>query len=158
MKIIMASDHAGFAYKSILVKSLEETYEIVDLGAHSEEPTDDYPDYAIKAAKALLHKEGDRAILICGSAVGVSVAANKFKGIRAAVCHDTYSAHQSVEHDNANILCMGQRVVGIALAEDIVHAFLNAKFSNEPRHIRRLEKIAAIENNNMKEINYGQFN
>jgi ribose 5-phosphate isomerase B len=158
MKVIIASDHAGFAYKSILVKALEEAYEVIDLGAHSEDPTDDYPDYAIKAAKALLNKEGDRAILICGSAVGVSVAANKFKGIRAGVCHDTYSAHQSVEHDNANILCLGQRIVGIALAEDIVHAFLKAKFSNEPRHVRRLEKVTAIENDNMKEINYEQFN
>jgi ribose 5-phosphate isomerase B len=141
-----------------LVKALEEAYEVIDLGAHSEDPMDDYPDYAIIAAKALLNKEGDRAILICGSAVGVSVAANKFKGIRAGVCHDTYSAHQSVEHDNANILCLGQRIVGIALAEDIVHAFLKAKFSNEPRHIRRLKKVAAIENENMKEINYEQLN
>lgn len=159
MKVLIASDHAGFAYKSILIKALEEeAYEIIDLGAYSEEPTDDYPDYASKAAKALLNKEGDRAILICGSAVGVCVAANKFKGIRAGVCHDTYSAHQSVEHDNANVLCMGQRVIGIALAQDIAYAFLNARFSNEPRHIRRLEKVARIENNNMKEINYEQLN
>ncbi len=158
MRVIIASDHAGFAYKSTLIKALEEAFEIIDLGAFSEEPTDDYPDYAIKVAKAILSKEGERAILICGSAVGVSVAANKFKGIRAAVCHDTYSAHQSVEHDNANVLCIGQRVVGIALAQDIVYAFLNAKFSNETRHIRRLEKIKVIENNNMKEINHEQVN
>ena len=152
MKIILASDHAGFAYKSILIEALkEEAYEIIDLGAHSEESMDDYPDYAIKAATALLNKEADRAILICGSAVGISVAANKFRGIRAAVCHDTYSAHQSVEHDNANVLCLGQRVIGIALAQDVVQAFLKATFSNEPRHIRRLEKVASIENNNMKD-------
>jgi len=151
MKIIVASDHAGFSYKSILIEALkEEAYEVIDLGAHSEESTDDYPDYAIKAAQALLKKEAERAILICGSAVGISVAANKFKGVRAGVCHDTYSAHQSVEHDNANVLCLGQRVIGIALAKDIVQAFLKAEFSNEPRHIRRLEKVAAIENNNMK--------
>lgn len=158
MKVIIASDHAGFTYKSILLKKLEESYEIIDLGAHSEDPADDYPDYACKAARALLNNEGDRAILICGSAVGVSVAANKFKGIRAAVCHDTYSAHQSVEHDHANILCLGQRVIGIALAEDIVLAFLKAKLSNDPRHVRRLEKVTAIENENMKEINYEELN
>lgn len=151
MKIILASDHAGFAYKSILIEALkEEAYEIIDLGAHSEESMDDYPDYAIQAATALLNKEADRAILICGSTVGISVAANKFRGIRAGVCHDTYSAHQSVEHDNANVLCLGQRVIGIALAKDIVQAFLKAEFSNEPRHIQRLEKVTAIENNNMK--------
>lgn len=152
MRVIIASDHAGFAYKSLLIKVLkEEAYEIIDLGADSEESMDDYPDYAIKAAMALLNEEADRAILICGSAVGISIAANKFKGIRAGVCHDTYSAHQSVEHDNANVLCLGQRVIGIALAQDIVLAFLKAKFSNEPRHIRRLEKVAAIENNTMKD-------
>ena len=151
MKVIIASDHAGFAYKSILIKALtEEAYEIIDLGTYSEDPADDYPDYASKAAKALQNKEAERAILICGSAVGVSVAANKFKGIRAGVCHDTYSAHQSVEHDNANILCLGQRIVGIALAEEITRAFLHAEFSNEFRHIRRLEKVAVIENTNMK--------
>lgn len=157
MKIILASDHAGFAYKTILVKVLtEEGYEISDLGAYSDSPTDDYPDFAEKVAEALLNNEGERGILICGSAVGVSVAANKYKGIRAGVCHDTYSAHQSVEHDNANILCLGQRVIGIALALDIVKSFLNAKFSNEDRHLKRLAKVAAIENKNMKEKNYGK--
>jgi len=151
MKVILSSDHAGFAYKTILAEMLsEEGYSIHDLGAHVEMPVDDYPDYAAKVAIALQNKEGERGILICGSAVGVSVAANKFKGIRAAVCHDTYSAHQSVEHDNANVLCIGQRVVGIALAEDIIRAFLNAKFSEDPRHQRRLAKIAAIEDVNMK--------
>lgn len=155
MKVIIASDHAGFAYKTLIVKRLmEESYEVLDLGAHSEVAADDYPDYAVKTAKALLNKEGERGILICGSAVGVSIAANKFKGIRAGVCHDTYSAHQSVEHDNINVLCMGQRVIGIELAQEIVTHFLNASFSNEARHNRRLEKLAAIENKNMKEINY----
>lgn len=152
MKVILSSDHAGFAYKAILVEMLnEEGYSIHDLGAYSEIADDDYPDYAAKVAKALQNKEAERGILICGSAVGVSVAANKFKGIRAAVCHDTYSAHQSVEHDDANILCIGERVVGIALAQDIIRAFLNARFSDEPRHKRRLAKIAAIEDINMKE-------
>ena|SRR5690554_60433 len=152
MKVILSSDHAGFAYKSTIVKMLkEEGYSIKDLGAYTEIATDDYPDYAAKVAIALNNNEGERGILICGSAVGVSVAANKFKGIRAAVCHDTYSAHQSVEHDDANILCIGERVVGIALAQDIIRAFLSAKFSGEPRHTRRLAKIAAIEDMNMKD-------
>jgi len=154
MKIVISSDHAGFVYKAVLIEMLsEEGYSIEDLGAYSEIADDDYPDYAEKVAKALQNKEGERGILICGSSVGVSVAANKFKGIRAAVCHDTYSAHQSVEHDDANILCIGQRVVGIALAKDIVRAFLNARFSDEARHKRRLAKIADIENTTMKGIN-----
>lgn len=151
MKVILSSDHAGFAYKAILVEMLnKEGYSVHDLGAFSEIADDDYPDYAAKVAQALQNKEAERGILICGSSVGVSVAANKFKGIRAAVCHDTYSAHQSVEHDDANILCIGERVVGIALAQDIVRAFLNSRFSAEPRHKRRLAKIAAIEDINMK--------
>lgn len=155
MKVIIASDHAGFAYKTILIKKLmEDGYEVLDLGAHAEIPTDDYPDYAQKTAKALLNKEGKRGILICGSAVGVSIAANKFKGIRAGVCHDTYSAHQSVEHDNVNILCMGQRVIGIELALEIMISFLKAEFSNEIRHCRRLDKLAVIENKNMKDTDY----
>lgn len=153
MAIILASDHAGYAYKTEIAKALEDQH-VVDVGAHSLIPTDDYPDYAILAAEALLSGKGNRAIIICGSAVGVSVAANKFKGIRAAVCHDTYSAHQAVEHDNANVLCMGERVIGIALAQDIVKVFLKAEFSNEPRHKKRLAKIAALENKNMKEVNY----
>lgn len=152
MKVVLSSDHAGFAYKAALIKMLnEEGYSIHDLGAYTEIADDDYPDYAAKVAEALQNKEAERGILICGSAVGVSVAANKFKGIRAAVCHDTYSAHQSVEHDDANVLCIGQRVVGIALAQDIIRSFLNARFSDEPRHKRRLAKIATIEDINMKE-------
>src|SRR5690554_1731035 len=152
MKIVISSDHAGFEYKSVLLDILqEEGYTVQDLGAYSEISDDDYPDYAEKVTIALQNNEGERGILICGSAVGVSVAANKFKGIRAAVCHDTYSAHQSVEHDDANILCIGERVVGIALAQDIIRAFLSAKFSGEPRHTRRLAKIAAIEDMNMKD-------
>lgn len=152
MKVIISSDHAGFAYKTLLIAALkQEGYEVLDLGAYSEDNADDYPDYAAAVANALLNKQGDRGILICGSAVGVSVAANKFKGIRAGVCHDTYSAHQGVEHDDVNVLCLGQRVIGIELAKDIMFTFLKAAFSNAPRHKRRLEKILAIENKNMKE-------
>ena len=151
MKIVISSDHAGFAYKALLLEILDqEGYEVKDLGAYSEIADDDYPDYAEKVAKALQNKDAERGILICGSSVGVSIAANKFKDIRAAVCHDTYSAHQSVEHDDANVLCIGQRVVGIELAKDIVRAFLQAKFSNDSRHQRRLSKIAAIESATMK--------
>jgi len=145
MRIILGSDHAGFAYKTILAAALnEEGYEVLDLGTHTVTPSD-YPDYAAVVAEAVLNKEGERGILICGSAVGVSVAANKFKGIRAGVCHDTYSAHQSVEHDDVNILCLGARVIGLELAKDIVFAFLKAEFSGEERHVKRLDKIAAIE-------------
>lgn len=145
MKIVVGSDHAGFAYKTIIVGVLrQQGYQVIDKGTNSEAPTD-YPDHAADVALALQNNEGERGILICGSAVGVSIAANKFKGIRAGVCHDTYSAHQSVEHDDVNILCLGERVIGIELAKDIVFAFLKAVFSNEERHVKRLEKIRAIE-------------
>ncbi|HEY9363459.1 MAG TPA: ribose 5-phosphate isomerase B [Chitinophagaceae bacterium] len=151
MKVIIGADHAGFSYKTAIIKLLqEEGYEIVDTGTFNEEPTD-YPDHAADVAKALLNKEGERGILICGSAVGVSIAANKFKGIRAGVCHDTYSAHQSVEHDDVNILCIGERVLGLQLAHEIVTTFLKASFSNETRHVKRLEKIIVIEKQNMKQ-------
>jgi len=146
MKVVIGSDHAGFEYKTILVGTLLKCgYEVIDLGTSNIEPTD-YPDHAAGVSRAILDKRGDRGILICGSAVGVSIAANKFKGIRAGVCHDTYSAHQSVEHDDVNILCMGQRVIGIELAKDVVFAFLNANFSGGERHEKRLAKITAIEN------------
>lgn len=150
MKIIIASDHAGFNYKTLLAKDIITLgHEITDLGTYNEDPTD-YPDHARDAANAILNNEGERAIIICGSGVGVSVAANKFKGIRAGVCHDTYSAHQCVEHDDVNILCLGQRVIGIELARDIVIAFLKAEFTHAERHQRRLSKIKEIENENMK--------
>lgn len=149
MRVIIGSDHAGFNYKTILIAVLKEKgYDVIDLGTNSESPTD-YPDHAADVANAIIDKKGDRGILICGSAVGVSIAANKFKGIRAGVCHDTYSAHQSVEHDDVNILCMGERVIGIELAKDIVFAFLNANFSGEERHVLRLAKITALENKNL---------
>ena len=150
MKVAISSDHAGFVYKNILIKDIiAQGYDVTDLGTFSEAPTD-YPDHAADVAHALLNGNAERGILICGSGVGVSVAANKFKGIRAGVCHDTYSAHQSVEHDDANVLCIGERIVGIELAREIVFSFLKAVFSHEPRHERRLTKIKAIEDNNMK--------
>jgi ribose 5-phosphate isomerase B len=150
MKVVISSDHGGFEYKNLLLKVIREHgYDVTDLGAFNDEPSD-YPDFAAAVAGVLRNKEAERGILICGSGVGVSVAANKFKGIRAGVCHDGYSAHQSVEHDDVNVLCIGQRVIGIELAREIILIFLSAKFSNGERHQRRLAKINAIENENMK--------
>ncbi len=122
-------------------------YEISDLGAHSLDPDDDYPDFAEAAAQEVISGRAERGIVICGSGVGASVAANKVPGIRACLCHDVYSAHQGVEHDELNVLCLGSRVVGIELAKDLVAAFLNARFTGEERHRRRLNKVAAIEKN-----------
>jgi ribose 5-phosphate isomerase B len=150
MKIAIASDHAGFNYKTLLIPDLQKAgYDVTDLGTNSDVPTD-YPDQAADVAEAILNGKAERGILICGSGIGVSVAANKFKGIRAGDCGDTYSAHQCVEHDDVNVLCIGQRVIGIELAREIVFTFLNARFTNEPRHKTRLGKIFAIENKNMK--------
>jgi ribose 5-phosphate isomerase B len=150
MKFVIASDHAGFSYKTILLKDIQQQgYDITDLGTCDETPTD-YPDHATDVANAIIANKADRGIIICGSGVGVSIAANKFRGIRAGVCHDTYSAHQCVEHDDANVLCIGERVIGIELAREIVFAFLKAEFSHAERHQRRLDKILSIEDKNMK--------
>jgi ribose 5-phosphate isomerase B len=151
MKVAISCDHGGFEYKNDLLKLIGDVgHEVIDLGAFNKDPSDDYPDCAAALANALLNGEAERGILICGSGVGVSVAANKFKGIRAGVCHDTYSAHQCVEHDDVNVVCIGQRVIGIELAREIITIFLAAKFSHESRHERRLAKIKAIEAKNMK--------
>jgi ribose 5-phosphate isomerase B len=151
MKVAIASDHAGFEYKAILFTDLQQAgYEITDLGAYNEQPSD-YPDHAKHVSLAILKGEAERGIIICGSGIGVCIAANKFKGIRAGACSDTYSAHQSVEHDDVNVLCLGQRILGIALAREIVHAFLEARYSQQPHYQLRLGKIFAIENENMKE-------
>lgn len=150
MKIVIASDHGGFKYKNVLVDALKlKGFDIIDLGSYDEQPSD-YPDYAALVADAIREGGAEKGILICGSGAGVSVAANKYKGIRAALCHDTYTAHQCVEHDDVNVLCMGERVVGIELSLEITLAFLNATFSHEERHERRLEKIKNIEATNMK--------
>lgn len=152
MKVIIAADHAGFVYKQLLVADLKQAgYDVTDLGGDGTNPQDDYPDYASAAATALLNKEGDRAILICGSAVGVSIAANKFPGIRAGVCNDTYTAHQCVEHDHVNILCLGQRVTGVEVVREIAFTYLTANFTGEERHKRRLAKIEVLEHQNLKE-------
>jgi len=151
MKITIAADHGGFLLKAELVKYLEQTGRTYhDLGTFSSEAVD-YPDYARAVAQALRGHEADRGILICGSGVGASVAANKFPGIRAAVCHDTFSARQGVEDDDMNVICLGARVIGIELAKELVRTFLTAKFSGAERHIRRLNKLAALEKDYMKE-------
>ena len=145
MKLVIGSDHAGFPLKvSIgdLLRSLG--HDVLDVGAFNENPSD-YPDFAEAVGRAVVDKKAERGVLICGSGVGASVAANKIPGVRAGMCHDTYSAHQGVEHDDINILVLGSRVVGVMLAQDLVKAFLGAKFTNEERHVRRLAKVKAIE-------------
>ncbi len=145
MKIAIGCDHAGFPLKTIIIKTIQKSgHEVLDIGTFSEEPVD-YPDYAEKVGRAVQRKEADRGIIVCGSGVGAAVAANKLRGIRAGLCHDTYSAHQSVEHDDVNILALGARVIGSALAVEIVKAFLGAQFNGEPRHMRRLKKVLEIE-------------
>jgi len=145
MRLALSSDHAGYELKRDLAAILgQKGHNVLDLGTHSTAPVD-YPDAAESVAQALRNGDADRGIIVCGSGAGVSIAANKFPGIRAAVCHDTYTAHQAVEHDDMNVLCIGARVIGSSLAQDIVAAFLGASFSGETRHLRRLEKIHAFE-------------
>lgn len=147
MKLVIASDHAGFELKEQVRAYLTKAgHEILDLGAYRVEPQDDYPDFAERVGEAIKAGEAPRGILICGSGVGVSIAANKIPGIRASMCHDTYSAHQGVEHDDMNVLVIGARIIASALAYELVDAFLKAKFiSNEERFTRRFKKVLAIE-------------
>lgn len=158
MRIGFAADHAGAALKDELIRRVRTAglvgawpagagngHDLIDLGGDGSDPNDDYPDFAARLGHAVRDGEIDRGILICGSGVGASVAANKIRGVRAAVCHDTYSAHQGVEHDDMNVLTLGSRVVGSELAWDCAVAFLGAAFSDEPRHVRRLKKVLAIE-------------
>jgi RpiB/LacA/LacB family sugar-phosphate isomerase len=145
MRIAVAGDHAGFEMKRDLAALLgQQGHEVLDLGTHSTAAVD-YPDCAEAVASAIRDRRADRGIVVCGSGAGASIAANKMPGIRAAVCHDCYSAHQAVEHDDMNVLCLGARVVGFALAQELVAAFLGATFSGEERHQRRLGKILALE-------------
>ena len=150
MKIVMGSDHAGFELKNEL-KALVESlgHEVHDVGALEYDPQDDYPDFAEKLAIELMEGRADRGILLCGSGIGASIAANKFPGIHAANCEDYYSAHQGVEHDKMNVLVMGGRIIGGAVASDMVRAYLGAEFSAEPRHVRRTGKVKAIEDRYM---------
>ncbi len=146
MKIAVASDHAGLPLKKALQPLVVQLgHQVVDLGAHTDDPNDDYPDFALALGRAVAGGKAERGLLFCGSGIGASVAVNKVDGIRAGNCMDHYSAHQGVEHDDMNVLVLGGRVVGAAVAEEMVRAFLNARFTGEPRHLRRLNKVLAIE-------------
>ena len=146
MRIAVAADHAGYPLKQSVVDDLKAAgHEVADLGTHDPNQPDDYPDFAEIACEAIRRGAAERAVVICGSGVGATVAANKFPGIRAAVCHDTYSAHQGVEHDDMNVVCLGARIVGQEVAREIVRAFADARFTGEERHVRRLQKVMAIE-------------
>ncbi len=147
MKLIVAvgADHGGFVLKKELVSRLGESCEVLDLGTYELDTADDYPDFVRTVTQAVISGRAERGIIICGSGVGAAIAANKVPGVRAAICHDTYSAHQGVEHDDMNVLCLGARVVGSELAWELAIAFLEARFTGEERHRRRLAKVLAIE-------------
>ena len=146
MRLAIGSDHAGFDLKSFVLMFLrEQGHEVEDAGTFTREDPVDYPDFAAAVGRAVLDGRAQRGVLICGSGIGASVAANKLAGIRAGLCHDTYSAHQGVEHDDMNVLVMGARVVGIAIAQELVNAFVKAEFTNEERHVRRLDKVRSLE-------------
>ena len=150
MRVAFAADHAGAALKDELLARLDAAglgHELADLGGDGSDPSDDYPDFAARLGFAIRDGQADRGILICGSGVGASVAANKIRGIRTAICHDTYSAHQGVEHDDMNVLCLGAEIVGAELAGELVRAFLAARFDGGERFQRRLDKIEALEAN-----------
>jgi ribose 5-phosphate isomerase B len=146
MKIGIATDHGGFELKGVIASLLiSQQYEVKDFGAHVLDASDDYPDFVVPLAKAVAAREVERGIAICGSGVGASIAANKIPGVRAALINDHYSAHQGVEHDDMNLLCLGGRVTGEEMAKELVMAFLNATFTAEERHQRRLEKVKGLE-------------
>jgi ribose 5-phosphate isomerase B len=145
MIIAVAADHAGYPLKEMVLATVKAVgHEVLDLGVFDTQPVD-YPDYAEKVARAIQEKKAERGILLCGSGVGACIAANKFKGVYAGVCHDTYSAHQGVEHDDMNVICLGARIIGPELVREIVCAFLKADFSTEERHVRRVNKVRAFE-------------
>ena len=148
MRIAIGADHAGYDLKNYLYEKIESMgHSIVDVGAQTLDPDDDYPDFAKAVGKQVSSQESDRGILVCGSGVGASIAANKIVGIRASICHDIYSAHQGVEHDDMNILCIGALVVEKNLASELASNFIKAKFSGKERHIRRLNKVFELESN-----------
>jgi ribose 5-phosphate isomerase B len=148
MRIAIGADHGGYPLNERVIEELRHArHDLIDFGTHDGSIPDDYPDYAKQVAEAVQHSAAEIGILICGSGVGAAVAANKFYGIRAALCSDTYSAHQSREHDDCNVLCLGARVVGVELALEIVRAFVAARFTGEERHRRRLAKVQALETN-----------
>lgn len=144
-RIAIGADHGGYHLKQDLISYLKNKYEIIDVGANTYNEQDDYPEFAEAVARVIVSRKAERGILICGSGVGACITANKIPGARASLCHDNYSAHQGVEHDDMNILCLGARVVAIELAKELVDAFLKANYSGEERYQRRLEKILEIE-------------
>jgi ribose 5-phosphate isomerase B len=145
MIVAVAADHAGFPHKARVMEEVRAAgHEVLDLGTHSTDPVD-YPDYARAIGQAIQQGRAERGILLCGSGVGACVAVNKMTGLRGGVCHDTYSAHQGVEHDDINVLCLGARIIGPELVPELVRAFLDARFTGEERHVRRLAKVKAIE-------------
>ncbi len=145
MRIVVGADHRGYTLKETIAERLRASgHQVLDVGTDSEEPVD-YPDYALAVGQAILKGEAERGVLVCGSGVGAAIAANKLPGIRAGICHDTYSAHQGVEHDDMNLLCLGARVIGPELALELVQAFTDARFGGEERYRRRLAKIAELE-------------
>ncbi len=147
MRISVAADHNGYELKNEITEILKrDGHDVIDMGPHDLDPLDDYPDYAKPLAESVSSGETERGIMVCGSGVGASVAANKVKGVRAAVCHDIYSAHQGVEHDNMNVLCLGSRIVGTEVVRELVSAFISAEYTNEERHARRLTKVIEMEN------------
>ena len=149
MRVTLGSDHAGFRLKNELAEFVQSLgHEVIDVGTHTTDPVD-YPDYAEAVGRSVVENKADRAILLCGSGIGASVAANKVPGVRAGLAHDTYSAHQGVEHDDMNVLVIGARVVGPELAHEVVRAFLKAQYSGEERHERRLQKVKALEHRYM---------
>lgn len=151
MRIAIGADHAGYALKEAVAGMVRaQGHEVDDLGAHDFDPDDDYPDFAALVARAVTGGRADRGVIVCGSGVGASIAANKVPGARAGACHDTYSAHQGVEHDDMNVLCVGGRVIGIELVREVVAAFLGAAFTGEERHLRRLGKIEALESSALR--------
>ena len=146
MRVAIGADHGGYALKDEIKSFLESLgHEMIDVGAHNLDPADDFPDFTKPLAESVASGSADRGIMMCGSGVGASVAANKVKGIRASVCHDTYSAHQGVEHDDMNVLCLGARIVGIELARELTGAFLSAEYVPEERFQRRLDKVLDME-------------
>ena len=151
LRVALGGDHWGFSMKAELLPWLQaKGYDAMDVGPYVHDPDDDYPDFAEAVARVVVSGQAQRGILICGSGVGACIAANKVPGIRACVCHDAYSAHQGVEHDDLNILCLGPRIVGVELAKELVAAFLNAGFTGEERHRRRLDKVLALESSALK--------
>ncbi len=145
MRVAVAVDHAGFPLKDEVICVVQDAgHEVIDLGTYSTEPVD-YPDYAEKVGRAILDGQADRGILVCGSGIGACIAANKMKGIYAGLCHEVYTAHQGVEHDNMNVMCLGARIIGPALVPELVDAFLKAEFSTAERHRRRVGKVQKLE-------------